>query len=210
MKKLAEEFPPSGGGDDQGAGLTERRNGSRVTVLIRPGKLIADRREFLCIVRDVSEGGIKVRLFARLPEHHQLEIEFDNGERHVVQLVWQAGELAGLSFADKVDVEQLIAAHCGNHPRRQPRLRIALDAVLCTSGLRTPVRLRDISPRGVSIECTGWLMIDELVRIECDRLPTLHAKVRWRRPPYYGLVFEQTFRIEELARVCARIEPREP
>jgi hypothetical protein len=48
-------------------------------------------------------------------------------------------------------------------------------------------------------------MIDELVRIESAVLPTIHAKIRWRRPPRYGVVFEQTFRLEELALACAQI-----
>jgi len=94
--------------------------------------------------------------------------------------------------------------------RRPPRLNVAVEAVLSTSGLRTPIVVRDISQRGASIECSGWLMIDELVRLECDFLPTLHAKVRWRRPPRYGLVFEQTFRLDELAEACAGLSAREP
>ena len=204
MDKLAREFVPPEhlqAGEDS----IERRDSPRITVLIRPGKLVADGREFLCVVRDVSEGGVKVRLFAPVPDHATLVIEFDNGDRHAVRLVWQQGEHAGLVFVAEFDVTRLIAAHHGEKPRRQPRLNVEVEAVLCTSGLRTPIVVRDISQRGASIDCTGWLMIDELVRIECDRLPTLHAKVRWRRPPRYGLVFEQTFRLEELAQACARL-----
>lgn len=209
MEKLAREFvvPPEGA---QGSFDEERRAGGRVTLLIRPGKLIVDGREYLCVVRDVSEGGVKVRLFQPLPEHREIAIEFDHGDRHRLQLVWQTGDQAGFFFIDEVDVDVLIAAHNGAHPRRPPRLNVAVDAMLVTSGLRTTIVLRDISQRGASIECSGWLMIDELVRIECSLLPTLHAKVRWRRPPHYGLVFEQTFRLDELAQTCARLTPREP
>lgn len=188
----------------------ERRAAPRLSVLIRPAKLVADGREFLCVVRDVSDGGLKARLFAPLPEHRDLIIEFDNGDRHALRLVWQANELAGFVFAGAVDVDRLIATQLGDYNRRQPRLHIALEATLCTSGLRTPVLVRDISQRGASIECGGWLMIDELVRIECSALPTLHAKVRWRRPPRYGLAFEQIFQLPDLARACAGLSPREP
>jgi len=187
----------------------ERRAAPRLTVLIRPAKLIADGREFLCVVRDLSDGGLKVRLFATLPACRELVIEFDNGERHRIRLVWQEADLAGFLFVDEVDIDRLIAAQQGNYPRRQPRLNIELEAVLCTAGLRVPVIVRDISQRGASIECTGWLMIDELVRLESKVLPTIHAKVRWRRPPRYGLVFEQTFQLPDLARVCAELDARE-
>lgn len=184
----------------------ERRQAPRVTVMIRPGKLIADGREFLCVVRDVSETGLKVRLFHPLPEHRSLEIEFDNGERHALQLVWQAGDLAGCFFIDSVDCARLLVGQNDDFPRRQPRLNVTLPAVLFAGGLRTDVQICDISQRGASIETPGWLMIDELVRVECALLPTLHAKVRWRRPPRYGLVFEHTFKIEELATACAKLQ----
>ena len=209
MDKLAREFIMPGG-SAQAAADEERRTANRVTLLIRPGKLIADGREFLCVVRDVSDGGVKVRLFQPLPDHEDLQIEFDHGERYKLQMVWQSGDQAGFLFAEDVAIDRLIAAHHGPHARRPPRLNVAVEAVLSTSGLRTPITLRDISQRGASIECGGWLMIDELVRIECDLLPTLHAKVRWRRPPRYGLVFEQTFRLDELAAACSRLTPREP
>lgn len=213
MDKLVRELVAQGQrsvASDAGVpGADEARAVPRSTLLlIRPAKLIADDREFLCVVRDVSATGLKVRLFASLPAHGQLVVEFDTGERQALQLVWQEGEQAGCRFVDDVDVDRLIASHLGDYPRRQPRLNIALEAVVCTAGLRTPVVLRDISQRGASIECNGWLMIDELVRLECAALPTLHAKVRWRRPPRYGLVFEQTFQLPDLAKACAELADR--
>lgn len=205
MEKVALGRLPSGVGAAVDA-VEERRASPRITVMIRPAKLIADNREFLCVVRDVSESGLKLRLFHTLPEHRHLTIEFENGERHAIQLVWQAGDLAGCFFVSEVDLVRLIAAHEGPYPRRQPRMQVAVEAVLCTGGLRTPITMRDISQRGAAIDCPGWLMIDELVRIESEYLPTIHAKVRWRRPPRYGVIFEQTFRLEDLALACAQIQ----
>lgn len=189
----------------EGEYIPERRASARVTVMIRPAKLIVDNREYLCVVRDVSEGGLKLRLFHALPRHDHLTIEFESGERQGIRLVWHSDDLIGCHFIDDVDLPRLIAAHQGPYPRRQPRLQVAVEAVLCTGGLRTPIIMRDISQRGASIDCPGWLMIDELVRIESKVLPTIHAKIRWRRPPRYGVVFEQTFRLEELAVACARM-----
>jgi hypothetical protein len=172
--------------------------------MIRPAKLIADSREFICVVRDISEQGIKLRLFHELPAHQHLTIEFENGDRHAIALVWQGDDMAGCRFVGAIDLQRVIAVQSDAYPRRQPRVQVAVEAVLCAGGLRTPVVLRDLSQRGAAIDCPGWLMIDELVRIESSALPTLHAKVRWRRPPRYGLVFEQTFRLEDLALACAR------
>ena len=206
MEKLAKHIELSEIVSPEMQDHPERRQMPRVTVMIRPGKLIADGREFLCVVRDVSETGLKVRLFHPLPEHRSLEIEFDNGERHALQLVWQAGDLAGCFFVDSIDCGRLLVGQNEEFPRRQPRLNVTLPAVLFAGGMRSDVQICDISQRGAAIESPGWLMIDELVRIECALLPTLHAKVRWRRPPRYGLVFEQTFKIEELALACGKLQ----
>lgn len=204
MEKLARDRMQAGAGIAAQA-APERRAAPRVAVMIRPAKLIADRREFLCVVRDVSSAGLKLRLFHDLPAHQHLTVEFESGERHAVRLVWQSGELAGCAFVGEVDLPRLIAAHEGPYPRRQPRMQVAVAAMLCAGGLRTPITMRDLSQRGAAIDCPGWLMIDELVRIESAVLPTIHAKIRWRRPPRYGVVFEQTFRLEELALACAQI-----
>jgi len=91
------------------------------------------------------------------------------------------------------------------HPRRQPRLQVEHDAVLYAGDREMPIVLRDISQRGAAIDTPNWLLIDELVRIQSPILPTVYAKIRWRRPPLYGLVFEQIFGMAELAKLCARI-----
>jgi len=192
-------------GDPADVDTSERRDARRVK-LVRTGKLIADGREFLCIVRDVSAAGVTVQMFHALPVHRDLAIEFDSGDRHALRMVRQDGDKTGCAFVTPIDCERLLAVQDGTRPRRQMRVNLEFPATLCTNGLRTPVTLRDVSQRGASIECNGWLMIDELVRIECASLPTVYAKVRWRRPPRYGLVFEQTFRIDDLARACAHLQ----
>jgi len=182
----------------------ERRTSRRVIALIRPGKLVVDGREYLCVVKDLSPGGVKLRLFHTLPPHGRLHVEFDNGEMREVRVLWQQGDLAGFAFSQEADVGALLAPPSGT-PRRPPRIAVRFDAALSAGSLRTSVVVRDLSQRGACIECSGWLMIDELVRIESACMPTLHAKIRWRRPPHYGVVFEQTFRLDELARYCSEM-----
>jgi hypothetical protein len=53
------------------------------------------------------------------------------------------------------------------------------------------------------------LAIGEWVRIECPGLPELTGRVRWRRAPLYGLIFEQTFRLDDLARITAQLAAAE-
>jgi hypothetical protein len=48
--------------------------------------------------------------------------------------------------------------------------------------------------------------MNELVRLETGVAPPLFAKVRWRSHPRYGLIFEHTFKLDELARISAPLQ----
>lgn len=197
--------------DDQvpnaGRSVADQRAAPRFTLLIRAAKLILDGdREFLCVIRDASMSGMKVRLFNPLPDHGSIAIEMSNGDRYPIEQIWSEGEYAGFRFLDEVDVERLLDESHGAFPKRQVRLRIHLDAILHSGGEAVRVAFQDISQQGACIECDKWLLMNELVRLETEVLPPIYAKVRWRSHPRYGLLFEQTFKLDELARIAAPLQ----
>ena len=63
----------------------------------------------------------------------------------------------------------------------------------------------DISQNGACMASDEHLALGQRVRIECPGLPELVGSVRWRRAPLYGLIFEQTFRLDDLARITAQL-----
>jgi len=201
---------PSPFDDDQEPVVTatgeEQRNAPRFTLLIRVAKLIADGREFLCILRDASATGFKARLFAPLPPHDELVMELGNGDRFPVELVWSRNDYAGFRFKDQVVVERLLDETQGQFPKRQVRLRVELDGLLHSGGETVRVGLHDISQQGASITSDKWLLMNELVRIETGVTHPLYAKVRWRNHPRYGLIFEQTFKLDELGHLVVPLQ----
>lgn len=184
----------------------EQRNAPRFTLLIRVAKLIADGREFLCILRDASATGFKARLFAPLPAHDELAMELGNGDRFPVELVWYRNDYAGFRFKDHVVVERLLDETHGQFPKRQVRLRVELDGLLHSGGETVRVGLHDISQQGASITSDKWLLMNELVRVETGVTQPLYAKVRWRNHPRYGLIFEQTFKLDELGHLVVPLQ----
>ncbi len=193
---------------DQTDALTgaELRSAPRYALLIRTAKIIADGREFLCIIRDASATGLKIRLFSELPHARVLAVELMTGDRYPVELVWQTADHAGLRFAGEVDIERLLDESRGAFPKRQVRLRIAIGGVLHSGGEAVPIIFRNLSQQGARVECDKWLLMNELVRIETGVTPPLYAKVRWRSQPSYGLIFEHTFKLDELARISAPLQ----
>ena len=184
----------------------ELRSAPRYALLIRTAKIIVDGREFLCIIRDASATGLKVRLFCALPQAREMFVELANGDRYQVELVWQADDYAGLRFLQEIAIEHFLDESRGNFRRRQVRLRIALDGVLHSGGEAVRVAFRDISQQGAGVESDKWLSINELVRVETGATPPLFAKVHWRSHPCYGLIFEHTFKLDELAHISAPLQ----
>jgi hypothetical protein len=189
-----------------GAAGAHLRASARYALLIRAAKLTAGDQEFPCIIRDASATGVKVRLFSPLPAQEGLAIELANGDRYPAELVWISDDHAGLRFLDQVAVERLLEESHAPFRKRPLRLKIALEAVIHSAGEAVGAGFRNISQQGASIECQKWLLVDELVKLETGLTPPIYAKVRWRNHPRYGLVFEQTFKLDELARVSGSVQ----
>lgn len=186
----------------------DQRSGQRYTLLLRAGKLVLAAGEFLCLVRDVSDRGLKVRLFHPLAIDPTCEIELGNGERLAIERVWQQGSQAGFRFAQgPIDIHTLID-ESGPFPKRHLRLRLdpPLPLLVTADGLSEAGVLCDISQHGGALAIDGRLPIHAQVRINSPQLPELHARIRWRRGGMHGLVFQQGFRLDELAELAWRLQ----
>ncbi len=206
MRSEGQEQQGVSGSPDASASVrpvTELRGAPRFTLMLRVAKLIVDGREQFCVIRDASTTGLKVKLFAPLAQHRTLAVELANGDRHTVQCMWMTGDHAGLRFHEPIELGRLMDEAKGTGQRRQVRLRVALDAMLFSGGEAVPVAIRDISQQGAALDSEKWLLLNELIRIQTKILPPLYAKVRWRDHPHYGVIFEQTFQLDDLAHRCA-------
>lgn len=187
---------------------SDRRSGQRYTLILRAGKLICSSGEFLCVLRDVSNTGLKARLFHPLPASPFYEVELSDGERLAIEPVWLRGCTAGFRFVGgPVDVNCLLA-EAGPFPKRHIRLALAAELqvrLTDADGIQIG-RFLDISQHGAQLDVAGGLLIGQRLRLEADGLPALQARVRWRRGTSYGVVFQQGFRLDELAALVARLQ----
>jgi hypothetical protein len=186
----------------------DQRAAQRFTLILRAGKLLTDAGEYLCVLRDVSSGGLRLRLFHPLALPPSLKIELAGGEQYQLGLAWQDGEQAGLRFADgPVDTDRLLE-EAGPFPKRSIRLRLhqPVAVVLRGDGLAVPADLHDISQFGAALNCAKRLAISQQLELDAPGLGQIAARVRWRRGELYGLVFEQSYRLDGLARLVARLQ----
>jgi len=190
----------------EGSGYFDLRTAPRFSLLIRSAKLVYAAGEYICIVRDVSASGVRLRLFHRLPAEPRVMLELATGERFAIERVWERDDHAGFRFADPIDVHRFIV-EAGPYPKRPLRLRVELPAKVTADGDPFHATVRDLSREGAGIDTDELLAIGQRVKIEARGLPTLTAIVCWRSIPSYGLAFQQSFTFEELARLGAQLQP---
>jgi len=196
-----EESPPG----------AEQRSAPRFTLLIRAAKLISAQGEFVCVIRDVSETGVSVRLFHALPACPDFALHMPAGAVYEVAPVWQKGNEAGFTFAEAVNVDTLVN-ESSEYPKRG--LRLALCFPVTVNKLSGPVEatVENLSQQGARLTCDALLAIDQTVRLRfpapgSDGKPReVRAKVRWRRDQHYGVVFDDTFTLGDFARLAAQLQ----
>ena len=202
------------------AAIPDQRDAARATLLIRSARLICQSGEYICLVRDVSSTGVRLRLFHALPPETWFFLATANGEIYPMENKWSesdpagaqtGGCQAGFSFLQPIDVDAFIE-EAGEFPRRPIRLSLECHGQLFSDGHGAPMVLRNISQGGARIETTIWLALHQTVRLVIDGLsergsPGIFAQVRWRNRYDHGLAFAQAFSLEELAAKAKILQP---
>lgn len=185
--------------------LSEQRTAPRFTLLIRAAKLTSPDAEFLCVVRDASETGVSVRLFHPLPPDLDFTLELPNGDRHVLERVWESEGKAGFRFPAPVALERIVEAR-GGYAKRPVRLRLEVPCTMIAGLRRVQATIGNLSQQGAQIRTLEHLSLAQRVKLEIDGVPPVAARVRWRRNDRYGLSFEDTFQFAELAALAFELQ----
>lgn len=191
---------------------SEQRAAPRFTLLIRAAKLICELGEFVCVIRDVSESGVSVRLFHPLPPGEHFNLQMPAGAVYPITLVWDRGTEAGFRFDAPVPVE-LLVHEASIYPKRGLRLGVSFPVTVTTLTQRCNAMVGNLSQQGALLECEALFAIDQNLRIEsadkAQGFKETRAKVRWRRGTRYGLVFDDTFTLGDFAKLAARLQAPE-
>ncbi|MDN3646784.1 PilZ domain-containing protein [Pontixanthobacter aestiaquae] len=176
----------------------EPRAAPRFTLLIRTAKLIIDDQQFLCVVRDISATGFSIRSFHPINKCDRIAIELQSGDCYPASMVWQRDGEAGFEFHTPIEVDAIVMG-LSDYPKRDLRFDLKLPVTLQAHGMRLKANLANLSRQGGNVHCSSKLSIDQLIRIEAPGMPEIEARVRWRKDGVYGLVFDTTFSLANLA-----------
>ncbi|MEO9131348.1 MAG: PilZ domain-containing protein, partial [Sphingomonas sp.] len=82
----------------------ERRQDPRQIALHLVAKLHTANGEALCLVRNISPGGITAHVYSPLDIGGAVVLEFISGALVGASVVWQRDNIAGMQFVDRVDI----------------------------------------------------------------------------------------------------------
>jgi len=174
----------------------ERRSSERHIKILRVGTIVVDGRRELCMIRNISAGGVMAHVYSQLTPGQAVSIELKTSQPVSGRVVWTRGGNAGIQFDTSVDVAELLAAPQGvdNGWRpRTPRVEIDRMATLRVGARTSWVHARDISQSGVKIEAEAddAPAADEEVVITLEGFRPLPGVVRWAANGACGISFNE-------------------
>ncbi len=176
----------------------ERRGDERHLTLFRVGSVtIGDRRE-LCLIKNISAGGMLIRAYCDIAPGTRVAIELKQGEQIDGTVGWMRDNCAGIAFDAPVDVIDLLAASMDSPRPRMPRVEIGCTASIRQESQVYGVRARDISQGGLKVETDRELTIGGDVVVSLPGLQSQQGVVRWREAGFYGINFNRLLSLAEL------------
>lgn len=187
----------------------EDRAAPRFTLLIRPAKLHVGAAQFVCVIRDISATGVSIRQFHEIAWDGPVALELQTGDSYPVEPVWQRAGEAGFRFLEPIAVDDVIGG-CSAYPKRDLRFEIAWPIAVQSRGVSDPAEVVNLSRQGALIECDALLAIGQAVMLQAKGLPTIEARIRWRKGNRYGMVFDTTFSLQQLAVAIEQLQRSAP
>ncbi|HEX9931813.1 MAG TPA: PilZ domain-containing protein [Allosphingosinicella sp.] len=181
----------------------DRRRDIRHLTILRVGAVVVDERRELCLVRNISAGGLMAIVYSPFETGRRLAVELKTNHQIPGTVTWTRESTIGVAFDEKVDVAEVLsnAAALDNGWRpRMPRVPVDRLATL-RAGARTYwVSARDISQGGVKLEADQPLEIGGETVVTLENFRPIPGVVRWRKDNVVGISFNQVIPFHELGR----------
>ena len=176
----------------------ERRKKERYFSLLRVGAILVEGRRELCLIRNISSGGMMIRAFSQIAVATPLSIELKQGHPINGTVEWLKNDLIGVSFDAPIDVLGLLTAP-GDGPRpRLPRIEIDCGAWARQGAQVIRTRAVNVSQGGVRIESAAALEVGGAVVVTLPGLTPAAGVVKWKEGDAYGIAFNRPLVLSEL------------
>lgn len=180
------------------AGNGERRSGERHLTLFRVGSFLVEGRRELCLIKNISAGGMLIHAYCHLSSGTPLTIELKTGVQVSGSVSWTRDDNAGIEFDQPIDVLDILSSSAGGPRPRMPRIEVTGSAKVRFDGRVYQARLCDISQGGTKLECHAPFEVNADVVVALPGLGPHAGVIRWIEHGVVGVTFNCMLSLGEL------------
>ncbi len=181
----------------------ERRTDDRSKISVyRSAMLRWGGVEALCLIRNISPGGLMGKLHTQLAPGEPVTVEIRSGRMIPGHVAWSHDGLVGVQFDERIDVLEVLHAPVHGQQgltQRMPRLRISCPVSLMVNGARQPATLVDVSQGGAKVDAE-FLREGDDVTIGIRGLEPHRGVIRWSQSGRAGVAFLTAIPFDTLAK----------
>lgn len=179
----------------------ERRRDAREITILRVGILVGPDGRELCLVRNISGGGLMAHVYCRHAEGERVIVELKTDHQIPGYVLWVSESNVGIKFDEPIDVEAMLTNQSmldNGWRHRMPRVEVDRLATLRVGARLYGVNTCDISQGGVKIETDEPLQPGQEVVLSLDKFRPVAGVVRWCDGGFGGIAFNQPIPFNEL------------
>ena len=185
----------------------ERRSSPRNISVLRTALLRTSHGEELCLVRNISIGGLMVQIFSDLDVADPVTVEFKSEHSTRGRVVWRQDNLAGIQFSHPIDLSDILSKQFEGNliplAARAPRAEVNVPAQVKSAGAWQPAILRNISQGGARLQVGTLEEFDPIVLLAAPGLSAIPGTIRWRNGLVAGMAFDREIPFADIARWVA-------
>jgi hypothetical protein len=181
----------------------DRRILQRHVAICRVGLIHSGAARDFCRIKNISAGGFMARIYHETSVGDEVQVEMKSGQLFQGSVVWARDDHVGIAFRDRIDVDATLsnqnAADAGYRPRL-PRIGVDYRVRLRCGSRYHSGRVCDLSQSGAQVQISGSLALESPVSVMLRDFPAIPGSVRWTRGTHAGISFNESVRLEPLAR----------
>ena len=160
--------------------------------------MLIDGRRELCLVRNVSAGGMLIRPYSPISAGTAVTIELKHGETVSGIARWIEDGMVGIAFDQPIDVVALLTSSEDGQQPRMPRIELSCTAWVREDADIYRTRTINISQGGMCVAGDPRLRVDVDVIVSLAGLGPLAGLVKWKEGDRYGIGFNRVLAVNEL------------
>jgi len=172
----------------------ERRDGDRNIAVLRVGRLQTDTGDQLCVVRNISPGGLMFECLHPPEVGAEVMVEWRTDKQMPGIVRWSKEGAAGIQFPQSVDIERILKEERSTLLRVRPRQpRFVRGGTVRLIGEGEPVvgHIVDISVGGLSCRTDQPVRKGVPIAAVLNGVAATNAEIRWIRGDAVGVRFEK-------------------